>query len=92
MVDNVLFHNIFILKIHYRKREINKQMMLVTREEADYIRKHSDHIRIATTCKKKKGNRKKQYCEEGSHTQKLLEQYREELRQSELPTTNVVGI
>jgi len=55
-------------------------MMLVNRGEAEYIRKHSDYIRISTTCKKKKASRKKFYVDEYSETFRLLEQYREELK------------
>ena len=55
-------------------------MMLVNRGEAEYIRNHSDYIRIATTCKKKKSSRKKFYVDEYSETFRLLEQYREELK------------
>lgn len=54
-------------------------MMLVTRDEAEYIQDKCNEIRTATTCKKKKANRKKIYIEEWSLVFDLLEQYHKEL-------------
>ena len=56
-------------------------MKFVTRDEAEYIKAHSDSISIAITSKKKKAKRKKHYCEEGGRTTALLRQYYEELKQ-----------
>ena len=61
-------------------------MMLVNRGEAEYIKTHSDYIRISTTCKKKKASRKKYFCEEGSITDNLLLEYRNSL--NKLPVSN----
>jgi len=55
-------------------------MMLVTRDEAEYIQSHCNDIRTATTCKKKKANRKKIYIEEWSLVFDLLDQYYTELK------------
>lgn len=54
-------------------------MMQVTRNEAEYIQSKCNDIRTATTCKKKKANRKKIYIEEWSLVFDLLEQYYREL-------------
>ena len=64
-------------------------MMLVTREEADYIRKHSDEIRFAISCKKKKSNRKKIYAEEWSLTHELLEQFYKELKEKKVERNSI---
>lgn len=55
-------------------------MMLVTRDEAEYIQKHCNEIRTAITCKKKKANRKKIYIEEWYLVYDLLKQYHNELK------------
>jgi hypothetical protein len=55
-------------------------MILVTKDEAEYIQSHDKDIRIALTCRKKCAKRKKHYCEEWSRTYELLQQYRDELK------------
>lgn len=59
-------------------------MILVTKAEADYIEENSTYIRIATTCKKKKSNRKKHYVDEYPETFILLKRHREELKEKGL--------
>lgn len=55
-------------------------MIQVTKDEANYIRKHSDYVRIAITCKKKKSKRKKYFCEEGKIAGDLLLEYKNNLK------------
>lgn len=54
-------------------------MFKVTKEEAEYIRKHAKHARITTTGKKKNKRQKKRYVDESRETLYLLNRYRKKL-------------
>lgn len=51
-------------------------MILITKEEADYIRIHSNSIRITTTSKTKNARQKKRYADEIPETFKILRKLR----------------
>jgi len=51
-------------------------MILITKEEADYIRAHSKKVRITTTARKKRPRQKKRYADEVGDTLRLLKKYR----------------
>lgn len=55
-------------------------MFKITKEEAEFIRKHSTSPRITTTGKKKNGRQKKRYVDESVETVRLLNTYRSELK------------
>lgn len=50
-------------------------MIQVTKDEAEYIRKHCDYIHIAVTNKAKRGKRKRYYVAEYRELAILLKQY-----------------
>lgn len=50
-------------------------MIQITKAEADYIRAHSNKVRITTTSKRKKPRQKKRYADEVYETFKLLRQF-----------------
>ena len=51
-------------------------MMLVTQQEAFYIREHSTYVRISMCNKKKSKSRKRYYADECLETDRLIEEYR----------------
>lgn len=55
-------------------------MFKVTKEEAEYIRKHAKHARITTTGKTKNKRQKKRYVDESRETIYLLNRYRKHLK------------
>lgn len=50
-------------------------MILITKEEADYIRAHSDRVKIITTSRGKNARQKKRYADEVGDTFRLLRKY-----------------
>jgi hypothetical protein len=54
-------------------------MIIVTKDEAEYLRENIKNVRIVKTCRcKNKGNRGKRYAEETSVVLDLLDKYRAE--------------
>ena len=51
-------------------------MFRVTKEEAEFIRKHAKNARIAMTGKKKSSRAKKWYVDESRESLRLLERFR----------------
>ena len=50
-------------------------MIFITKDEAEYIRKHSKNVRIILTGAKKNKRQKKRYADETSETFRLLRRY-----------------
>ncbi|MGF6375086.1 hypothetical protein M2140_000120 [Clostridiales Family XIII bacterium PM5-7] len=50
-------------------------MILITKDEAEFIRKNSKNCRIVTTGKSKNKRQKKRYVDEISETYKLLRKF-----------------
>ena len=55
-------------------------MIQISKAEADYIREHSDNVRIITTSKGKNARQKKRYADETYTTFKLLRRFRSKKR------------
>lgn len=53
-----------------------KDLIFVTRDEADYLREHLQHVNITTTSKHKRKNQKKRYAEETKAVNRCLAKYR----------------
>ena len=51
-------------------------MVLITRDEAEYLRAHSKKVRITTTARGKNSRQKKRYADEVGDTFRLLKRYR----------------
>ena len=51
-------------------------MIFITKDEAEYIRTHSNRVRIVTTGAQKNKRQKKRYADETPETFRLLHKYR----------------
>lgn len=51
-------------------------MIAISKVEAEYIRAHSDKVRIVTTSKGKNARQKKRYADETYDTFRLLKRFR----------------
>lgn len=54
----------------------NKNMIFITKDEAEYLRSQSSDIKITTTSKGKNARQKKRYADESRLTHTLLNRYR----------------
>lgn len=55
-------------------------MIQITKDEADFIRAHSNRVHIVTTAKGKNSRQKKRYADEVFETFKLLKRFHKQKR------------
>ena len=66
---------IFFRFHQYCKKEFWIYMIFITKDEAEYIRSHSQNVRIVITGAKKNKRQKKRYADETPETFRLLRRY-----------------
>lgn len=59
----------------YLQKGVLDYMIFITKDEAEYIRKHSKNVRIILTGAKKNKRQKKRYADETPETFRLLRRY-----------------